>query len=38
MAFLDQACGGGHRIYRWTGFHVRPVQSLHPSMEETQGV
>lgn len=38
MAFLDQTGGSGHRLHGWTGVHVRPVQSLHPSMEETQGL
>lgn len=38
MAFLDQARGGGHRLHGRTGFHVRPVQSLHPPVEKTQGL
>eukprot|EP00066_Takifugu_rubripes_P012374 XP_011601640.1 PREDICTED: E3 ubiquitin-protein ligase MARCH8-like isoform X2 [Takifugu rubripes] len=34
----DQAGGGGHRVHRRTGVHVRPVQSLHSSMAETKGL
>lgn len=35
MAFLDQACGGGHRLHRRTGFHVCAMQGLYPAVEET---
>lgn len=38
VAILDQAGGGGHRVHRRTGVHVRPVQSLHSSMAEVKGL